>query len=115
MKKNGVLWGMVIILAGIVIGLKSFGLFEVNIFFDGWWTLFIIVPATIGLFTEKRKTGNIICLLVGVLLLLAVRDVIKFELLGKLVLPVIIVFICPYSVEILPAGLSTALCPEPSA
>ncbi len=28
--------------------------------FDGWWTLFIIVPCAIGLITDRDKTGSII-------------------------------------------------------
>ena len=36
------LWGIVLIAIGVVIGLNSFGVANIDIFFDGWWTLFII-------------------------------------------------------------------------
>ena len=61
--------------------------------FDGWWTLFIIVPCTIGLFTEREKTGNIIGIAIGVFLLLCCRDILSFSMIWKLLVPVIIVVV----------------------
>lgn len=89
MRKSGILWGVIIILAGVFIGLRSFGLLEIDIFFDGWWSLFLIIPAAVGLFTERNKFGNAVCLLIGIALLLAAQGVIDFELLGKLAIPAI--------------------------
>lgn len=94
MKNFGnVLWGLVFIALGVMIGLKIFDIVDVDIFFDGWWTLFIIVPCFIGLFTEKDRTGNIIGLIVGGLLLLSCQDILSFELVFKLMVPVILVII----------------------
>ena len=93
-KGKNIVWGVVIILVGVLLLLKSFGILEnVNIFFKGWWTLFIIVPAVIGLFTERDKTGDIIALIIGVFLLLGVRDILDFALIGKLILPIILIII----------------------
>ena len=69
------------------------GLTNINIFFDGWWTLFIIVPCFIGLFIEREKTGNIIGLLIGTALLLACQDILNFEIIWKLAFPAILVII----------------------
>lgn len=69
------------------------GLTNINIFFDGWWTLFIIVPCFIGLFKEREKTGNIIGLLIGTALLLACQDILNFEIIWKLAFPAILVII----------------------
>ena len=69
------------------------GLTNINIFFDGWWTLFIIVPWFIGLFKEREKTGNIIGLLIGIALLLACQDILNFEIIWKLAFPAILVII----------------------
>ena len=88
-----ILWGIVFIAAGVVLAINALGLADVKIFFDGWWTLFIIIPCLVGLFTEKEKTGNIIGLLVGAGLLLACRDVITFGTFWKLVFPAIIILI----------------------
>lgn len=87
------LWGIFFVLLGVIIGLNSLGITNVNIFFKGWWTLFIIVPCLIGLFDDEDKTGNLIGLLIGVVLLLGANSVISFELVGKLIIPAILVII----------------------
>ena len=93
-KSKNIILGVVIILIGVILLLKSFGVIDhLHIFFKGWWTLFIIVPAVIGLLTEKDKTGDIIALIIGVLLLLGVRDIVDFSLIGKLILPIILIII----------------------
>ena len=93
MKKTGnILWGVVIVALGVLFALNAFGL-EFDVFFDGWWTLFIIVPCAIGLFTEREKLGNLIGVGIGILLLLACRDVIDFSLLWKLIVPFILIII----------------------
>lgn len=50
---NKVLWGIVFITIGIVIGLNALEITSINLFFRGWWTLFIIIPCVIGLFDTK--------------------------------------------------------------
>lgn len=67
-KTKGILWGIFIVALGILWGLKEADIVNYSLFFDGWWTLFIIVPSIIGLITEKNKRGSLICLAVGVLL-----------------------------------------------
>ena len=66
-----ILWGIVFIVIGIIIGLNALGVTNINIFFDGWWTLFIIIPCLIGLFDNdsEGKTGNLIGIVIGVILL----------------------------------------------
>ena len=93
MKKTNIILGIVLIIIGIILLLKAFGIANINIFFDGWWTLFIIVPAIIGLITNKDKTGDIIALVIGVLLLLAARDLISFDLLWKVFFPAVLILI----------------------
>lgn len=90
---KNILWGIVLVIIGVIIGLNTIGITDIDIFFDGWWTLVIIVPCFIGLFTNKDKTGNIIGLLVGVILLLGMQNIIDFNLIWKLLLPSIIVII----------------------
>lgn len=87
------LWGLFLILLGLIFGLNALEITSIDIFFDGWWTLFIIVPCFIDLFTEKDKTGNIIGLIIGIALFLGCQDIIKFELIGKLIFPTILIII----------------------
>ena len=91
-NKNSILWGIVLVALGAVFVMKALGV-GVDIAFEGWWTLFIIVPCGIGLFTEREKLGNIIGVCVGVMLLLAVREVISFSMFWDLLIPVIIILI----------------------
>lgn len=88
--KNLVL-GLILILIGLVIGTNSLGITNINLFFDGWWTFFIIIPCFIGLINNKEKTVNIIGLLIGISLLLCSQDILDFELIWKLAVPVILI------------------------
>lgn len=92
-KINRILWGVVLVAIGVLFGLKALNIIDFNIFFDGWWTLLIIVPCLISLVTVKDKTASIIGLIVGVVLFLASRDIITFATLWKLLIPVVIVII----------------------
>ena len=90
-----ILWGIVLVLLGIIWGLNGTGVADINIFFDGWWTLFIIVPAFVNLIDSKEtgKWGSSLWLIIGILLLLACRDIIDLDLVWKLAVPIIIVLI----------------------
>lgn len=92
-KVNTVIIGILFIIVGIIIGLNSFGITNINIFFSGWWTLFIIIPAINGIISDDEKLGSIIWLIVGIILLLGCQDMISFDIIWKLMLPLILVFI----------------------
>ena len=93
MKLSNILWGLVLILIGIIFGLNALDIADINIFFDGWWTLFIIVPCFIDLFKDRDKSGNIIGLIIGICLLLGCQNLIDFDLIWKLMLPFILIMI----------------------
>lgn len=92
-KIRNLIWGIVLVAVGIIWALNICGFTDINIFFKGWWTLFIIVPCTVGLITERDKFGNLIGLGIGVILLLGTRDILPFDLLWKLLIPAVIVLI----------------------
>ena len=89
---KNIIWGLLFIIVGIIVFTNSFGITNITIFFDGWWTLFIIIPCAIGLFGEN-KMGNFIGLIVGVLLYLLCQDFISFDIILKLILPFILILI----------------------
>ncbi|MBQ9747226.1 MAG: hypothetical protein IJV98_00440 [Clostridia bacterium] len=94
MKKiSNMVWGILLIGAGVLFGLKALGIWDFDLFFDGWWTLFIIIPCAIGLFTEREKTGNVFGLCLGIALLLCCQDVLSFSMLWKLLIPVAIIVV----------------------
>ena len=90
-RSNQIIWGIVLVLIGLLLGLNAMGITHINLFFDGWWTLFIIVPCAVGLFSGKDVTGNIIGIGIGAFLLLCCQDILDFGMLWKLVFPAIIV------------------------
>ena len=94
MKKFGqIVWGLAIITLGVIFGGNALGIFNINVFFDGWWTLFIIVPSVVSLFTEKEKISSLVFITAGVLLLLAAQDVFSFEVAWKAILATVLIAI----------------------
>ncbi|NLC87684.1 MAG: cell wall-active antibiotics response protein [Clostridiaceae bacterium] len=94
MKKFGnILWGLVFIVIGVIFACNALEITNINIFFDGWWTMFIIVPCFIGIFKEDEKTGNIIGLIVGVVLLTCCQGYLDFNTAWKLFVPGILIII----------------------
>lgn len=90
-KLRAIIWGIAIIALGVIFGGNALGVFNIDIFFEGWWTLFIIVPSAISLITEKQRFASLVFLSVGVLLLLAAQNVMTYEVAGKVILAVFLV------------------------
>lgn len=90
---NRVLWGIVLVGVGVVLGLHVLDILPFDIFFEGWWTLIIIIPSFISLFSQRDKTPGIVGMVAGVLLLLGSRDIIDFKMLAKLIGPILIVVV----------------------
>ena len=88
---TSILWGIALIAVGGIFALNALGVTNIDIFFDGWWTLFIIVPCTVGLFNSRDKFGNLIGIAFGVFLLLCAQDILEFEMLWKLFFPALVV------------------------
>ena len=92
-KISNALWGIFFILIGVIIAGNTLDLWNFNIFFDGWWTLFIIIPSLISIFQNGFRTSSLITLTIGVLLLLSMQDLFSFRVLRKLIIPIIFVLI----------------------
>ncbi len=86
-----ILWGVALVALGVILGLNALEITHIDIFFDGWWTLFLIIPGVIGLFTERDKTGNLVLISIGCLLLLACQDQIGFGTFVKLAFVAVII------------------------
>lgn len=96
MKFTSFLWGIFFLLVAGGLICNAFGvldieaLFEVDVFFDGWWTLSIIVPCIIGFFFFREKVYNLIGCIVGIGLLLCCQDVISFRQFYIYIIPAVI-------------------------
>ena len=87
------LWGVMFIVLGVILSLDAFDVVRMDLFFDGWWALFIIVPCTIGALTDYDKAWDIVGIVVGILLLLVSQDAFNAQLVGKLVVPVVLILV----------------------
>lgn len=86
-----IIWGIAIIALGIIFGGNALGLFNLDIFFDGWWTLFIIIPSVVSLITDKDKIMSLGFIAVGIILLLAAQDVFSYDVAWKVILAIFLV------------------------
>lgn len=92
-KVTPAIWGLAIIALGVIFGGNALGIFNIDIFFKGWWTLFIIIPSFISIFTEKEKISSLAFLAAGVILLLAAQDVFSYDVAWKVILGIALVAI----------------------
>lgn len=88
---GNLLWGLVFITVGIgFLGNILWG-WNFELFFDGWWTLFIIVPCGISIIQRGAGIGNLVGISIGILLLLSeIYDSYRFS---QLILPSIFIII----------------------
>ena len=91
MKKN-YLFGTLIILIGFILLGNNLEVWNIDIFFKGWWTLFIIIPSIKGLL-EKEFVSSTLGLTIGILLLLSSNNIIEWDVVGKVFIPVAIILV----------------------
>lgn len=92
-KFANVLWGIIFIAVGIFYAGDNLNLWNFNLFFHGWWTLFIIIPCLISIVENGFNTGNVVGLTIGVLLLLSSQGIVNSRIVAKLVFPAILILI----------------------
>ena len=92
-KISNVVWRLVLSLIGVGYAGGNLGVWDFNLFFQGWWTLFIIVPCFINLIQYGPNGGNIAGLCVGAALFLAAQGFLEFSLIRKLLVPAILVLV----------------------
>lgn len=88
---SSVLWGALFIVAGVGFVGNAFELWNFHLFFDGWWTLFIIIPSAVSIIQNGPKPFAISTFVIGVLLLLACLRCFEYEIIEKLILPIIFI------------------------
>lgn len=88
-----IIWGIAIVALGVIFGGNAIGLFNFDVFFDGWWTLFIIVPSAVSLITEKERLQSLAFLGAGIIMLLAAQHVFEWEVAWKAILALFLILI----------------------
>lgn len=94
MRRNvtGLLVGVLFALAGMCYVGSLFFDYNFTIFFDGWWTLFIIVPSFVSILSNGPRSFNIAALFVGVMLLLTQLKIIPSDK-GEIIIATVILYI----------------------
>ena len=93
MNKRNLFWGILLIVVGILFLGRNMDWWDFSIFFDGWWTLFLIVPSVISLVRREGIGTSFLILALGALMLLACQDVIEWSTIWKIFVPIIIIVI----------------------
>lgn len=94
MKKRsaGTVWGMLMIVGGILLAGRILHWFEFELFFNGWWTLFLIIPSAVNFMTgQKDRSKSLKGLIVGVMLLMAAQGFIEYRMLFPLLIAVFLI------------------------
>ena len=77
MKKDNLIIGIFLVIIGVITFGNQNNFWDINIFFKGWWTLFLIIPSIIIILKKDFVTG-ISGLIIGVIMLLSVNNIIEF-------------------------------------
>ena len=92
MKNLGsIVFGVILVIIGVIVGLNLFNVTNIDLFFPGWWTLIIIIPSIITIINGKHKIDGIIGLVLGVILLLICQKIVSTEDVLKVAIPLAIV------------------------
>ncbi|NLK27074.1 MAG: cell wall-active antibiotics response protein [Clostridiales bacterium] len=91
-KLTNVLWGLFFIAIGIGFAGDVLRLWDFELFFDGWWTLLIIIPCFISMIQSGFGVGSTMGFIIGVLLLMSYWVDFNFNVM-KLIVPAILIFI----------------------
>ncbi|MDD3477462.1 MAG: hypothetical protein PHP32_01120 [Candidatus Izemoplasmatales bacterium] len=67
-KDNRNLFGILLIVAGVAILFRILNIWHFTLWFDGWWTFFLIIPAILSIGKQGVNTGNVILLGIGLYL-----------------------------------------------
>lgn len=92
-KIGNVLWGLFFVILGVGFAGNAFDLWNFNLFFPGWWTLFIIIPCGISIFQNGFQVAPVCGLIIGLLLFLGQNSVLDMSIIGRLIFPIILILI----------------------
>lgn len=92
-NKENILWGIVFLAIGVVLCLNVLGLTSIDLFFDGWWTFIIIIPALINVVMHPTKLWPYVWTIIGFVFFLMARGTIQWDILFKMIFPVALVAI----------------------
>lgn len=93
MKKDysSLIWGLIFVIVGIIFGGNALNIWHVDVFFPGWWTLFLIIPGLISMVRYGFNWGSGILVIIGLVLMFDALDIIDDVIVWKLIFPLVLV------------------------
>lgn len=91
-KLTNALWGVFFIIIGIGIAGNVLDFWNFTLFFNGWWTFFIIIPCFISMIQSGFGVASTIGFIFGVLLFISSNVRLNFSV-WELIIPFFLVFI----------------------
>ena len=93
MKKDysALIWGLIFVAVGIIFGGNALNIWHVDVFFPGWWTLFLIIPGLISMVRYGFNWGSGILVIIGLVLMFDALDIIDDVIVWKLIFPLVLV------------------------
>ena len=93
MKKDysALIWGLIFVIVGIIFGGNALNIWHVDVFFPGWWTLFLIIPGLISMVRYGFIWGSGILVIIGLVLMFDALDIIDDVIVWKLIFPLVLV------------------------
>ncbi|HWT74059.1 MAG TPA: LiaF domain-containing protein [Mobilitalea sp.] len=91
-KLSNALWGLFFVAVGVGIAGNVLNIWDFNLFFNGWWTFFIIIPCFISMIQSGFGAGSTMGFIIGVLLFISCNVDLHFSF-WQLIVPAILIFI----------------------
>ncbi len=92
-RASNITWGLIFVTAGVIFLGNELHFWNVDLFFQGWWTLFIVIPSIVGLFKHGARTSSFLGIVIGILLFMAAQDIIDWSVVLQAFLPILLVII----------------------
>ena len=93
MNKRNWFWGILLIIVGVLFLGRNMDWWDFSIFFDGWWTLFLIIPAFISLVRREGIATSFLIFIFRISMLPASEEVIEWVRGWKVFAPVFIIVV----------------------
>ena len=65
-KASRIIWGILILALGVILFGNAAKLWDVSVFFDGWWAAVVMILALFSIFSDKPNIVNIYFLVIAV-------------------------------------------------
>lgn len=90
---SSTVWGLIFIAIGIGVAGNIAGIWEIYPFFEGWWTLLLIIPSITSIIEHGFKISSSIFLTLGLALFACSRGYLPWEVLYQLAVPTVMIVI----------------------